>query len=70
MFTSYMYPRIGRPFMYQPGWGYPTWAVGGYGYNYGYGGNVLNSAIAVQNMNTIGVGAIGGTQNATPTVIW
>ncbi len=43
-----------------------------YGVNYGvnYGSNIVGSAIANQNMNTIGAGAIGGTQIATPTVVW
>jgi len=44
---------------------YP-WAP--YGVN--YGSNIVGSAIANQNMNTIGAGAIGGTQIATPTVVW
>lgn len=68
MFTSYVYPWFRSPFAYQPGWGYPTWYVGGYGRN--YGSNIINSAITTQNMNTIGAGAIGGTQIATTTTIW
>ena len=50
---------------------YPIW---GTPYGYGYGNysssNIIGSAVANQNMNTIGIGAIGGTQIATPTVIW
>jgi len=44
-----------------------------YGYgNYGNysSSNIIGSAVANQNMNTIGIGAIGGTQIATPTVVW
>jgi len=69
MFAGYYYPFYrGYINPYQP-WGYPT-----YGYNYGfnnnYGNSIIGSAIANQNMNVIGAGAIGGTQTATPTVIW
>jgi hypothetical protein len=62
MFSNYYYPfyRSFNPF--QP-WGYP-------GYNVNYGSNIIGSAIADQNMNVIGAGAIGGNQIATPTVIW
>jgi len=65
---GYLYPFYRSPYI--GGYGY------GYGYNpYNYGGsyynnNVIGSAIANQNMNTIGAGAIGGTQIATPTVVW
>lgn len=65
---GYLYPFYRSPYI--GGYGY-----GGYGYPYNYGGsyynnNVIGSAIANQNMNTIGAGAIGGTQIATPTVVW
>jgi hypothetical protein len=63
MFTSYYYPFYRSFNPYQP-WGYPV-----YGSN-NYSSNIVGSAIANQNMNTIGAGAIGGTQIATPTVIW
>jgi hypothetical protein len=42
--------------------------MGGYGGSYGT--NIFGSAIANQNMNVIGAGAIGGSQVATPTAIW
>jgi len=73
MFSSYMYPFYRSPLI--GGYGYPGIGPGyggypGYGYG-GYGGsNIIGSAIANQNMNVIGTGAIGGTQTATPTVIW
>jgi hypothetical protein len=46
--------------------------MGGYSGGYGgsYGTNIFGSAIANQNMNVIGAGAIGGSQVATPTAIW
>ena len=66
MFPFYRSPFIGG-YGY-PGIGYPGFP--GYGYA-GYGGsNIIGSAIANQNMNVIGAGAIGGIQTATPTVIW
>ena len=73
MFSSYMYPYYRSSFYNNYGYGYP--GIGpGYGWGYPgsyYGGtNVIGSAIANQNMNVIGTGAIGGTQTATPTVIW
>jgi hypothetical protein len=63
---GYLYPFYRSPY-------YGNY--GGYGYPYNYGGsyynnNVIGSAIANQNMNTIGAGAIGGIQIATPTVVW
>lgn len=63
MFSSYYYPYYRSFNPYQP-WGFP-----GYGGN-NYSSNIIGSAIANQNMNTIGAGAIGGNQIATPTVIW
>lgn len=63
MFSSFYYPYY-RSFGYPSPWGFP---MGGYGVN--YGSNIIGSAIANQNMNTIGAGAIGGIQIATPTVI-
>lgn len=67
MFTNYYYPYYRSPYyaMY-PGYG-PGYGFGIPG-NY-YSSNVIGSAIANQNMNTIGAGAIGGIQVATPTVI-
>lgn len=62
MFGNFYYPfyRSFRPYPY-PIWGYP---------GYGYSSNIVGSAIANQNMVTVGAGAIGGIQTATPTVIW
>jgi hypothetical protein len=70
MYRSYMFPFYRSPYI--GGYGYP-----GYGYPYNYGGyynsnvsNILGSAVANQTMTTIGAGAIGGIQTATPTVVW
>lgn len=67
---GYLYPFYRSPYIGGYG-GY------GYGYPYNYGGyynnnvsNVIGSAVANQSMTTIGAGAIGGIQTATPTVIW
>jgi hypothetical protein len=60
MFAGYYYPFY-RSF--PPIWGYQ-------GYNNFSSNNVIGSAIANQNMNVIGTGAIGGIQTASPTVIW
>ena len=66
MFSGYMYPYYRSPFF-----GYPSFSWGYPGYpSYYSGTSVIGSAIANQNMNVIGTGAIGGTQIATPTVIW
>ena len=75
MFSNYMYPNYRSPFIGSYGYAYPgfgpIFGYGGYSNNYGYvGTNVIGSAIANQNMNVIDTGAIGGTQIATPTVIW
>lgn len=75
MFLNYMYPNYRSPFIGSYAYGYPGigpgFGYGGYSNNYGYGvTNFTGSAIANQNMNVIGAGAIGGTQIATPTVIW
>jgi hypothetical protein len=70
MYRSYMFPFYRSPFI--GGYGYPVFP--GYGYGQGYYNNnvsnVIGSAVADQSMNTIGAGAIGGIQVATPTVIW
>ena len=66
---GYLYPFYRSPYI--GGYGYP-----GYGYGYGPGyynnnvSNIIGSAVANQSMNTIGAGAIGGIQVATPTAIW
>jgi hypothetical protein len=65
MFTGYYYPFY-RGFV-NP---YYAWGAPYYGFNNNYGNSIIGSAIANQNMNVIGPGAIGGTQTATPTVIW
>jgi hypothetical protein len=66
MFSGYYYPfyRSFQPYPAYPAWGIP------YGYGNYSSSNIIGSAIANQNMNTIGAGAIGGTQIATPTVVW
>jgi len=72
MYGGYFYPFYRSPYI-GPGYGgYPYGGYGGYGgYGNSYGGiNTIGSAIANQNMNVIGAGAIGGNQTATPTVIW
>lgn len=67
MYGSYMFPFYRSPFI-----GYPSYP--GYGYGPGYYNNnvsnIIGSAVANQSMNTIGAGAIGGIQVATPTVVW
>lgn len=68
MFSSYMYPVYRSPYFAQP-FGFPAWNFPGVGGSVG-GFNSIGSAIAYQSMNTIGAGAIGGTQIATPTVVW
>lgn len=73
MFTgSYLYPFYRSPFIGGYGYPYPSWQYAGYGNIGGYygGNNIIGSAIANQNQNVIGAGAIGGIQTATPTVIW
>lgn len=61
---SYLYPFYRSPYV-----GYPLYPS--YGYNPGYYNvsNIVGSAVADQSMNTIGAGAIGGIQIATPTNI-
>jgi hypothetical protein len=63
---GYLYPFYRSPYIGGYGYGYNPYNYGGSYYN----NNVIGSAIANQNMNTIGAGAIGGTQIATPTVVW
>lgn len=58
---GYLYPFYRSPFI--GGYGYP-------GYGSGYYNNIIGSAVANQSMTTIGAGAIGGIQVATPTVVW
>ena len=80
MYGGYFYPFYRSPFI-NPGYGGGYGVPGGYGGGFGggFGGypygnyssiNTIGSAIANQNMNVIGAGAIGGIQTATPTVIW
>ncbi len=65
MFPSYIYPFYRSPYTFMPTpWGVP------YSYGNYSSSNIIGSAVANQNMNTIGIGAIGGTQIATPTVVW
>jgi hypothetical protein len=68
MFPGYVYPFYRSPYTFMPSpWSVP-YGYGNYG-NYS-SSNIIGSAVANQNMNTIGIGAIGGTQIATPTVVW
>lgn len=64
---GYRYPFYRSPYFGGYGYGY----VSPYNYGGGYYNNVSNiigSAVADQTMTTIGAGAIGGIQIATPTV--
>ena len=66
---GYLYPFYRSPYI--GGYGYPVYP--GYGpgyYNNNNVSNIIGSAVANQSMNTIGAGAIGGIQVATPTAIW
>jgi hypothetical protein len=66
---GYLYPFYRSPYIGgygYPGYGYPSY--GGY-YNNNVS-NVIGSAVANQSMTTVGAGAIGGIQVATPTVVW
>ena len=63
---GYLYPFYRSPFI--GGYGYPGYGYPGYGP--GYYNNIIGSAVANQSMTTIGAGAIGGIQVATPTVVW
>ena len=65
MFPGYLYPFYRSPYTFIPS----PWATP-YGYGNYTSSNIIGSAVANQNMNTIGIGAIGGTQIATPTVVW
>jgi len=69
MFLNHLYPHY-RGYGYGYGYGYPSWNYAGYNNWSGYSSNIIGSAIANQNMNVIGTGAIGGSQIATPTAIW
>lgn len=67
---GYRYPFYRSPYFV----GYVNTGYGGYPYDYGGGyynnnvSNIIGSAVADQTMTTIGAGAIGGIQIATPTV--
>lgn len=69
MFSNYLYPNY-RSSYFMP-YPFPFWGMpyGNYNSNYS-SSNIIGSAVANQTMNTIGIGAIGGTQIATPTVVW
>lgn len=66
---GYLYPFYRSPFIggYGYGYGYPYYGGGYYNNNVS---NIIGSAVANQTMTTIGAGAIGGIQTATPTVVW
>jgi hypothetical protein len=63
MYGSYLFPFYRSPYI-----GYPVYP--GYGYYNNNINNIVGSAVANQTMTTIGAGAIGGIQVATPTVVW
>ncbi len=67
MYGNYLFPFYRSPFI--GGYGYSVYPGYGLGY-YGNVSNIVGSAVANQSMNTIGAGAIGGIQVATPTVVW
>jgi len=65
---GYLYPFYRSPFIGgYGGYSYPYYGGGYYNNNFS---NVIGSAVADQTMTTIGAGAIGGIQTATPTVVW
>jgi hypothetical protein len=66
MFNSYLYPFYRSWYMGVP-YGGPYYNYEPY---YSNVSNIVGSAVANQSMNTIGAGAIGGIQVATPTAIW
>jgi hypothetical protein len=68
MYRSYMFPFYRSPFIGYPA--YPFYPGYGPGYYNNNISNIVGSAVANQSMNTIGAGAIGGIQVATPTVVW
>lgn len=68
MYRNYMFPFYRSPFI--GGYGYPVYPGYGYGYYNNNVSNIIGSAVANQSMTTIGAGAIGGIQVATPTVVW
>lgn len=65
MFGNYLFPFYRSPYV-----GYPVYPVPYPGYYNANINNIVGSAVANQSMNTIGAGAIGGIQIATPTVVW
>ena len=67
MYGSYLYPFY-RSWPIGPA--YPVWGVPYGGYYNNNVSNIVGSAVANQSMTTIGAGAIGGIQTATPTVVW
>lgn len=65
---GYLYPFYRSPYIGYPAYPvYPGYGPGFYNNNVS---NIIGSAVANQSMNTIGAGAIGGIQVATPTVVW
>lgn len=69
MYIPY-YRAWGYGYPYGYGYGYPAWGFGGTGWrNWGYGSNIIGSAIANQSVINTGT-ASGIVQTATPTVIW
>ena len=71
MYRNYLFPFYRSPYIGgYGGYGYPVYPGYGQGYYNNNVSNIIGSAVANQSMNTIGAGAIGGIQVATPTVIW
>lgn len=68
MYGSYLFPFYRSPFIGYPA--YPVYPGYGPGYYNANVSNIIGSAVANQSMTTIGAGAIGGIQVATPTVVW
>lgn len=69
MYPGYLYPFY-RSYSYPVVYPYSSWGSYGYApYGYGYGSNIVGSAVANQSLINTGT-ASGITQIATPTVIW
>jgi len=70
MYPGYVYPFYRSVFV-TPGWGYPSWGLGGFGggFNSFNGINAIGSAISNQGFVNTGV-ANNINQISTPTAIW
>lgn len=68
MYSGYLYPFY-RSFAIPYPYINPVWGFGGIPNTFGFGSNIIGSAIA--NQSVVNTGNIAGfTQTATPTVIW